>query len=179
MTPSLRSAALVPTLSTARLTLRGHTVEDFDECAAMWADPAVIRFIAAAPLTREDSWARLLRYAGHWTLMGFGYWAVRETATNRYVGDIGFADYRRQLTPSFAGAPEIGWVLAAAAQGQGFATEAVRAVVAWGEAQFAAARTVCMIDPGNQPSLRVAEKCGYREYARTTYKGQPTILLER
>jgi RimJ/RimL family protein N-acetyltransferase len=36
-----------------------------------------------------------------------------------------------------------------------------------------------MIDPGNAASMRVAEKCGYREYARATYKGQPTILYER
>jgi RimJ/RimL family protein N-acetyltransferase len=38
---------------------------------------------------------------------------------------------------------------------------------------------VCIIDPQNMPSLRVAERCGFREWARTTYKGDPTIILER
>lgn len=169
----------VPAIHTARLTLRGHSVDDFADCAAMWSDPAVTQYLAQQPLSQEEVWARLLRYVGHWSLLGFGYWAVRDTATNRFVGDVGFADYRRDINPPLAGAPEIGWVLASASQGQGLATEAVQAVVAWGETQFAGARTVCLIDPGNRPSLRVAEKCGYREYARTTYKTQPVLLFER
>jgi RimJ/RimL family protein N-acetyltransferase len=104
---------------------------------------------------------------------------VRETVTDRLVGEVGFAEHRRDMTPPVAGMPEVGWVLTPAAHGQGFATEAVRAVVDWGDAQFSGKRTVCLIHPENAPSLRVAEKCGYREYARTTYKDAPTILLER
>jgi RimJ/RimL family protein N-acetyltransferase len=52
--------------------------------------------------------------------------------------------------------------------------------LAWGEAHFGqGARTVCMISPDNAPSIRAAQKAGYREFARTTYKGSPTILFER
>ena len=69
--------------------------------------------------------------------------------------------------------------LAPWAHGQGFATEAVRAVVAWGERHFGAQRTVCLIDPDNVASIRVAEKCGYRRVASSTYKGAPTLLFER
>lgn len=169
----------VPEIQTERLTLRGHATDDFPDCAAMWSDAAVTHFLAPNPLSQEEVWARLLRYVGHWALMGFGYWAVRETATGRFVGDVGFADYRRDITPPLAGAPEIGWVLASGAQGRGFATEAVRAAITWGETRFSGARTVCLIDPGNRPSLRVAEKCGYHQYAHASYKGQATLLLER
>ena len=70
-------------------------------------------------------------------------------------------------------------MLAPHAQGKGYATEAVRAVVGWGDQHFDRARTVCLIHPENLPSLRVAEKCGYKEFQRTAYKGQPTIILER
>lgn len=166
-------------LQTARLTLRRHRLEDYDDCCAMWGDPGVTRHIGGKPFTREEVWHRLLRYAGHWALMGFGYWAARETATGLFVGEMGLADFKRELTPSLGGAPEIGWALAPAFHGKGLATEAVRAVVAWGEAHFSGARTVCLIDPANAASLRVAEKCGYRELARTTYKGAPSILFER
>jgi|SRR5689334_5470394 RimJ/RimL family protein N-acetyltransferase len=169
----------VPVLTTARLTLRGHTQADFDESAAMWADPDVTRYIGGRPFTREEAWARLLRYLGHWALLGFGYWVVRETATNRFVGEVGFVDYQREIEPSLEHAPEIGWVLSPAVHGQGFATEAVSAIIAWGESRFPGARTVCLIDPGNTPSLRVAEKCGYRELARASYRGEPSIILER
>ena len=67
-------------------------------------------------------------------------------------------------------------MLAPWAHGKGFATEAVRAILAWGAAHLGG-RTVCMIDPANLASIRVAEKCGYKEFARTTYKGEPTILF--
>jgi len=51
----------VPPLETARLRLRGHRVEDFAACAAMWADPVVTRYIGGRPFTAEEVWTRLLR----------------------------------------------------------------------------------------------------------------------
>jgi hypothetical protein len=53
----------------------------------------------------------------------------------------------------------------------------VKTVLAWSEGRFS--RTVCLIEEGNAASLRVASKLAYQEYARTQYKGQPVILLER
>jgi RimJ/RimL family protein N-acetyltransferase len=170
----------VPALDTARLTLCGHRIDDLGECAAMWADPRVTRHIGGRPFSGEEVWTRLLRYVGHWSLLGFGYWAIREKASGRFVGEVGFADYKREIEPAFAGAPELGWALAPWAHGQGFATEAVVAAIAWGITHFGAGRrTVCMIDPENLPSIRVAVKCGYKEFARAAYKGQSTILFER
>ena len=164
---------------TERLTLSPHTPRDFDDVAAMWSDPAVVRHISGKPSTREESWSRLLRYAGHWATMNFGYWAVRETKTGRFVGDVGLSEFRRDITPSLEGTAEAGWVLAAWAHGNGYATEAVKAGLSWYEREFGALRTVCMIAPENDASLRVADKCGYREFAQTLYKNEPVILLER
>jgi RimJ/RimL family protein N-acetyltransferase len=169
----------VPTIETARLRLRGHRADDFADCAAMWADPAVVRHISGRPSSAEESWARILRYAGLWALLGYGYWAVEEKVSGRFVGDVGFADFKRDVTPPFDDAPEIGWVLAAWAHGRGFATEAVGAAVAWADGHFGATPTVCMIAPENAASIRVAETCGYRSYARATYKGEPAILFRR
>jgi RimJ/RimL family protein N-acetyltransferase len=171
--------AAVPTIETARLRLRGHRGEDFDDCAAMWADAAVVRHIGGRPFSAEETWAKILRYAGLWSLLGYGYWAIEDKASGRYVGDVGFADFKRAVQPSFDGAPEIGWALVPWACGQGFATEAVGAALGWGDWHLGAAATVCMIDPDNAASIRVAEKCGYREFARATYKNQPTILFRR
>jgi len=75
--------------------------------------------------------------------------------------------------------PELGWALISRVHGKGYATEAVRAVVAWGEQHFGSARTVCIIRPENVASIRVAEKCGYRELQRTAYKGHATIIFAR
>ena len=123
-------------------------------------------------------WTRLLRYVGMWALLGFGYWVVRERDTGRFVGEVGFADFRREISPPLD-APEAGWVLAPWAHGRGFATEAVRAALAWGDAHLAAPRTVCMIAPENAASIRVAQKLGFREFGRTSFKGDDTLLFQR
>jgi RimJ/RimL family protein N-acetyltransferase len=170
---------MVPVLETERLKLRGHRMDDFPACAAMWADPRVTRFFGGNSLSEEECWTKFLRYFGHWSLLGFGYWAVEEKATGNFVGEIGFADYKREIQSSVDLVPEIGWVLASESHGKGYATEAVRAALAWGERHFGSPRTTCIIHPGNLRSIRVAEKCGYREWERTTYKGQPSIVFIR
>jgi len=145
----------------------------------MWADPAVTRFIGGKPLSEEESWTKFLRYAGHWSLLGFGYWAVEEKSSGNFVGEIGFADYKRELEPSLRGIPEIGWVLATAAHGKGYATEAVCAAIQWGDAHFDCANTACIIAPDNLASIHVAEKCGYRKPQAATYKGHATLMFVR
>jgi len=166
-------------IETERLRLRPHRLDDFPHSAAMWADPAVTRHIGGRAFSMEESWARLLRYIGHWEALGFGYWVVEEKATGHFVGEAGFADFKREIEPPIDGLPEMGWAFVARVHGQGYATETVRALAAWGDRNLNSPRTVCLIHPDNQASFRVAEKCGFREYQRTMYKGQPTILLAR
>jgi RimJ/RimL family protein N-acetyltransferase len=176
VTPTVSSA---PQLETDRLVLRGHAKDDFDDCLAIWSDLDVTRHITGRASTAEEVWARLLRYVGHWAVMGYGYWTLREKASGRFVGELGFADFRRDMTPSFGTKPEAGWVLASWAHGKGFATEGLRAALAWGDTTFGDTPTVCMIAPENVASVKVASKCGYRETGRSTYKGEASILFER
>ena len=168
-----------PPLDTPRLTLRGHVRDDFDECFAMWSDPAVTRHISGRPSTREEAWARLLRYVGHWGVVGYGYWVVRERESGAWVGEVGFANFQRDMTPPLGDSPESGWVIAPRLHGKGYATEALAAMLAWGDQQLPAKRTVCMIAPANAPSLRVAEKCGYQRFGDAVYKGEASLLFER
>ena len=169
----------IPVIETERLLMRAFKVEDLDDYVAMWADPNVLEHIGIPPSSREMTWTRLLRAHGHWALMGFGFWAVEEKVSGRFVGEVGFAEFMREMEPSLVGTPEMGWVLSAWSHGRGFATEAARAAIGWGEVNRVSQRTTCIINPGNRASLRVAEKCGYREFARTTYKDHPIIVLER
>lgn len=174
-----RLNADVPIVETERLRLRGHRAGDIADCFAMWSDPPITRYIGGKPSSEQQAWARMLTFAGHWSLVGFGYWAIEERATGRYVGDLGFADFHRSVVTSMKNVPELGWALAGAFHGQGYATEAARAALAWADARFAWPRTVCMIDTGNAASIRVAEKCGYREFERTVFNDAPTIFFER
>lgn len=169
----------VPVLETERLRLRRHELADFEPMLEMWASPEVTRFIGGKPSSRPDTWGRLLRYIGHWTALDYGYWAVEEKASGRYLGDIGFADFKRETDPSFEGIPEIGWALAPWAHGQGYAVEAVRAALEWGDSHFGGARIVCMISSDNDRSIRVAEKVGFKPFAQNEYEGATTIFFER
>ena len=166
-------------LETDRLIMRPHVRDDLDDCLAMWSDPTVTRFIGGKPSTREEMWARLLRYIGHWTLLGYGFWVVREKASGRFVGEVGFADFKRDLEPPLGDYPEMGWVLTPSMHGKGYATEAVQAALRWANAHWPATDSVCLIVPENVASLRVAARCGFVEHGRATYKNAPTIVLHR
>ena len=169
----------VPVLETERLVLRGHTLEDFPAYAAMWADPQVTKFIGGKPFSEEEAWGKFLRTFGQWMVMGFGFWSVVERSTGKRVVEVGFVEGRRDIVPSLIGVPECGWSLATHAHGKGYATEAVNAALVWGDAHFGKVRMACIIAPENVASLRVAEKTGFRVAQRTTYRGEPTLMLYR
>jgi RimJ/RimL family protein N-acetyltransferase len=174
----------VPVIETERLRLRGHRPQDFPDSAAMWADPVVTQYIGGKPLSEEDVWARVLRYVGHWAWLGFGYWVVEEKSTGRFAGEMGFSDSKREIEPSLEGVPELGWVLAARVHGRGYATEAARAAIVWGDSnivtvQSMLGKTMSIVHPEHRRSIRVAEKCGFKELQRTMYKGEPAILFTR
>jgi RimJ/RimL family protein N-acetyltransferase len=170
---------MVPVIETERLRLRGHTLADFEHSARMWGDERVSRFIGGKPSTREESWRRFFSFPGHWALMGHGYWLIEEKATGAYVGDGGFGSFKRELGDVEFSAPEQGWALSPEFHGRGYATEAAAAQIKWAEKHFGRSDFVCLIAPQNTPSLRVAEKLGYREFKRTAYKGEPSVLLRR
>ena len=123
---------------------------------------------------------RLLRYGGLWSLLGYGYWVVRERETGRFVGEVGLADFHRNLDwgPNSESTPECGWALAPHAHGRGYATEAITAALDWRDRNLPGTRTVCLIDPDNTASLKVADKCGFRFFRDADYHG-PVKLFER
>lgn len=168
-----------PILTTERLILRGHRPTDFEALAEVWGDAAVARYIGGKPSTREESWARLLRYVGHWQVLGFGFWAVELRDDARYVGDVGFADNRLTIDPPLGAIPEGGWVLSPSVHGRGIGAEALRAALGWIDGNHAGALTTCVINEANAASIRLAEKSGYREYVRSEFRNTRVIQFRR
>jgi RimJ/RimL family protein N-acetyltransferase len=166
-------------LETERLRMRPQTAGDLAATCSLWSSPEVVRHISGKPSNREEAWARLLRNVGHWALMGYGPWAVEKRDSGEYIGEVGFFDLKRELEPGFNGLPEMGWVLIPAAHGQGFATEAVRAALAWADSSFDHPGTACIIAPDNVASIRVARKGGFREKTTGTYRDSITLIFER
>lgn len=167
-----------PRIETERLILRAHSTQDFKSCAALWGSAAVTRFIGGAPRPPQDAWFRILRYAGHWTLLNYGFWAIVDKRSGAFLGEGGFSDFRRGIAALDA-APEMGWALMPEAWGKGIAKEAVAAFADWGDANFDVAETVCIISPDNHASIRVADYAGFSPVDEITYDGEPTTIFKR
>jgi RimJ/RimL family protein N-acetyltransferase len=167
-----------PVIETDRLRMRGHRVADFADVYAMWRDPAVTRLIGP-PSTETQAWMRLLGYIGHWEVLGYGSWLVDERATNHFLGELGFADFKRDIDPVMRGVPEAGWVFATHAHGQGYASEALAAALAWRDASLAVERTVCIINPLNLASIRVAERAGFHGIGEGNFNEHTVRFFER
>lgn len=167
-----------PVIETDRLRLRRHRLEDADNIRALWADPAVVRFIGA-PSSGQESWSRLLRYVGHWTLFGFGYFAVEERGSDRFVGDVGVARFRRDGFDEPEDSLEAGWVLASDCHGRGYGREAASALHGWVDRTLTFGRTHCLIDPGNVASIGLALSLGYERRDDVVYRGEAAALLVR
>ncbi len=170
---------MVPLIETTRLRLRGFCESDLEAQAATLADPAVTRFLGGKPHTREESWRRMLSSVGLWPMLGFGYWLVERKADGCYLGQVGFADYKRDVTPSIEGSPEMGWIFAQHSHGQGYATEAVLAALGWADEQLPHDEVTAIISPDNEASVRVAERAGFDLRQTALYRGEPILLFRR
>jgi len=167
-----------PVIETARLRLRQHRLSDLEERLPITADPDFMRFVGGA-YDRQENWSRMLRYVGHWVAFGYGLFAVEEKATGRYVGNVGLARFERGLGEDFDPFPEGAWMIAEWATGLGYASEGMAAAMAWQERTFGRSRFVCIVDPVNDASLRVAAKLGFRPYREGLNRGHPVLLHER
>src|SRR5829696_1102027 len=103
------NSPVAPTLETERLLLRHIRPSDADYFAETLADEAVMRHVGG-PLGREEAWRRAMTGAGFWGVLGIGLWAIDRIADGRTVGHVGFFDFQRDIQPSIAGEPEMGWI---------------------------------------------------------------------
>ena len=144
-------------ISTERLLLRQWRAEDREPFAAMNADPQVMRHFPAV-LTREVSDRVADRLAAGISERGWGFWAVELRATGEFIGFVGMEPVTDDLP--FAPAVEIGWRLAAAFHGHGYATEGARRTVRYAFETIDLPELVSMTTTQNRESRRVMEKLG-------------------
>ena len=150
---------MAPTLTTARLVLRGWRPADRAPFAALNADPVVMEHFPA-PLDREASDALAARIAAHFDERGFGMWAVEAHGVAPFLGFVGLSVPRFQAP--FTPCVEIGWRLAREFWGRGYALEAARAALAhaWGPAELD--EVVSFTVPANRRSVAMMERLGMR-----------------
>jgi RimJ/RimL family protein N-acetyltransferase len=151
--------AAEPELLTARLKLRRWVGTDDEPFAALNADPAVMEYFPHL-LTRRQSDDLIDAIERGFEQRGFGLWAVEVRATGAFIGFTGLSEpsYETDFTP----AVEVGWRLARAAWGKGYATEAARASLAFGFDHLDLDQIVSFTPVGNTRSRAVMERIGMR-----------------
>ena len=144
-------------LRTERLVLRRWRAADREPFAALNADPVVMEHFVA-PLTRDQSDDMVDRIEDTFDREGWGLWAVVVADTDTFIGFTGLwpATFEAHFTP----AVEVGWRLAQAGWGHGYATEAARASLQDGFARFAFDEIVSMTSVTHTRSQRVMQKLG-------------------
>ena len=147
----------MPSLSTARLTLRQWRDDDLEPFACLNADPEVMRFFPA-PLSREQSDAFASRARAFIDQRAWGLWAVEVVDSSRFIGFIGLAEPR--FDAHFTPAVEVGWRLARDAWGMGYATEGADAAVTHGFTDLGLEEIVSFTAVINERSRRVMERIG-------------------
>jgi RimJ/RimL family protein N-acetyltransferase len=168
-----------PLLETERLRLRPFHPDDLGALATMWADDEVVRYIGGNKLSREDTWRRSLAACGQWPYTGFGYWIVELKDSGELAGQLGFADFKREMEPGIEGEPELGYVFSPAVHGKGIAFEACAAALAWADANLGANSYPAIISPENAASIRLAERLGFTRQPDAVYRGETIALFRR
>ncbi len=154
---TFRAARGEAELETSRLILRRWRAADIRPCAAMNADPVVMRHDPGR-LSRAATAALIERMEAHFAAHGFGFWALEERATGAFAGFLGLN--RPAFEPPGGPCVEIGWRLVRAHWGKGYATEAARAALAYAFETLDLAEVAAFTVPGNARSLGVMRRLG-------------------
>lgn len=138
---------------TERLRLRPWRQEDFEPFSEYYADETTARYVGGVA-DADQAWRRMASLIGHWTLRGYGYWALEEKDTGSFVGSVGL--WRSAGWPEL----ELGYWLLPSMQGKGYAIEAGAEARDHAFEVVGTASLVSYIDPANEPSKKVAERLG-------------------
>ncbi len=144
-------------LETERLILRRLIMDDLDELFALYSDPEIRKYFPEGVLNYEDTKDELEWFLnGHPKHPELGLWATIHKATGKFIGRCGLLpwtiDDRLEI--------EIAYLIDKEFWGQGLATEAAQGILKYGFEQLKLSRLICLIDPDNVASQRVAEKIG-------------------
>jgi RimJ/RimL family protein N-acetyltransferase len=148
-------------IETERLVLRAYEERDFDGLHELYSDADVVRWLYYGPTTPEESRVKLARkIAAHTLTDETGLAVAVELQDGTYVGDAGLF----YMAPAEHRSIELGFSFLPAHQGNGYATEAARALVDWA---FGVGfhRVYGRLEPRNTASARVFEKLGMRQEA--------------
>lgn len=171
-------------IQTERLLLRPPRLDDAADLAVAYSDPETVRYLGdGSTITLAEVEEAIAHWITRWDENGLGLCAIERREDGRVLGRAGFLVWDTAVwePTTFAEAGEraqveIGWMLAREHWGHGYATEAARALRDWAIAERGLTRLVSLIRPGNEPSIRVAERIGERHEGEVVMRGLPALV---
>lgn len=168
--PRCRHARLVSVMiETKRLILRQYVATDVPAIVALTSDSKIGEFVVNLPESPGDAWSRFLRWAGHWSLFGYGNLAVVDKESGQIIGEVGAGHFHRGID-MLTILPEASWLFCKESHGKGFAFEAMSAFVEWMDRFPAHPGLACLIEPINKPSITLAGKLGFLKEDDVLYR---------
>jgi len=144
-------------METQRLYLRHFQLDDLDPLYALYRDPDIRHYYPEGTLTYAETQEELAWFLnGHPERPELGLWATIEKHTNRFIGRCGLLPWMSDGQLEV----EVAYLIDKACWGQGLGTEAAQGVLEYGFEKLKLPRLVCLIEQGNQASIRVAQKIG-------------------
>lgn len=161
---------IVPVLETERLILREFREDDFPIYERLSADPSVMRYLGGKTFNQAEAWRHMAFMVGHWTLRGYGYFALEEKESGQFIGRAGF------IYPTGWPGFELGWTVAPTHQRRGFAFEVAQRLLKYAFEDLDKSHVISLIHRDNTPSRRVAEKLGETVEGETEVLGMPVLI---
>jgi len=142
-------------LETKRLLLRHLVMDDLDELFALYRDPDIRKYFPEGVLNYADTKEELEWFLnGHPKHPELGLWATIHKESGKFIGRCGLLPWTIEGQDEV----EIAYLLDKAFWHQGLATEAAKAILEYGFNTLNLSRLICMIDPDNTASQKVAER---------------------
>ena len=168
-----------PLLVTDRLELWQPQVGDLADLFQLTFAEETRRFLGGLAPSEADSFARLLRNAGSWSLYGYGTFMVRFKGEGRIVATCGVFRSHRGFgaDQGLDNVPEAGWIVHKDCWGQGLAREAMEAALAWFDAAHGKQRIACMIEQGHGASEAIAVRLRFTRFGQHQLDAGATLGL--
>jgi len=146
-------------LETKRLILRHQTLDDLDSLWALYQNPNITKYIPDAPRSYEEAKEELEWHMhGHPKHPELGLWATIHKETGKFIGRCGLLPWTIDNQFDI----EVAYTIAEEYWGQGLASEAAEGILNYGFENLNLSRLICLIDPENIGSQKVAEKIGMK-----------------
>lgn len=162
-------------LETKRLLVKASSLENFDTAYQLLSDPDIMRYVGRGPRTHEETRTGLEKMIEHRKKHGFSFGDVYEKETGLYVGRAGMIYLELNDTQPEI---EVGYMLHKQYWKKGYATELAKAFIQWGFNHFSLEKIVAVINPKNDASRRVLERCGMSYMGMANHYDQTVAKYE-